>query len=451
MAALAHARGDLRESGIGVLGPVPWSSHFVQFYETTDDLLDVLVPYFAAGLAAGEASAWVTAPPLDPEAAAAALSPRVPDLDEHLASGAMSIVPYTEVYVPDGVFNAGNVLAGWVRRLEDALAAGFSGLRVSGDTFWLPPELWNEFSGYECQIEAAIEGRPLIVLCTYSLPRCDGRQVLDVVRTHQYALVKNEGRWQQIESSDRKRAIAEVERLNAELTLRGAELASANEELRTFAYTASHDLRAPLRAISGFAAALEEDAGAAVDGRLHPHVERIVAAAARMDELLDGLLQLSRVLDRPLETEPVDLAAVARSLLVDLERRDPARRVEATVPTSLLADGDPSLVRDLLQNLLENAWKYTAAEPVARIELGAVEDGGETVFFVRDNGVGFDPRRAPELFRPFVRLHAGYPGSGIGLATVSRIAARHGGRVWADGAVDEGATVWFTLAPAPAA
>lgn len=447
MAVAIPATDELRESGIQVLGPVPWGSHFVQFYDTHDDLLDVLVPYFAAGLAGGEACAWVTAPPLDPDSAAAALREKVPDLDERIAARAMTIVPYTEVYVPGGVFNAGNVLAGWVRRLDEALELGHAGLRVSGDTFWLPPELWNAFSGYECEIEDAIAGRPLMVLCTYSLPRCDGRQVLDVVRTHQYALVKYEGSWRQIESTVRKRAIAEIERLNAELTLRGAELGSANADLRSFAYTVSHDLRAPLRAILGFAAALEEDAGPTLDDTLRSHVERIVTAAGRLDALLDALLHLSRVLHRALETEPVDLAEVARSLVADLAVRDPARRVETTIAPSLPAVGDPSLVRDLMQNLLENAWKYTAVREVARIEVGRLDRDGETVFFVRDNGVGFDPRRTGDLFRPFTRLHDGYPGSGIGLATVARIAARHGGHAWAEGAVDEGATFFFTLAP----
>lgn len=439
---------ETRDSGIPVLGPIPWSSHFVQFYDTTQDLLDVVVPYFAAGLAAGEACMWVTADPLTPEAAAEALAALVPDLDELRIAGALTILPHTEWYVQDEVFDAERVLRSWKERLDATRALGFPGLRVSGDTFWLRSEQWEDFAAYEAAIDGAIEGLPFLVLCTYSLGRCGGRQVLDVVRTHQYALVKDEGRWVQIESTQRKVAVAEIERLNADLRHRSQELGAANEELRSFAHSVSHDLRAPLRAIDGFSRALAEDAGDRLDATCAAHLERIRGAVGRMEILLDGLLHLAATMQAPLHPQPLDLTTMARALVADLRHLDPAREVEVVLPESLPAEGDAALVHELLRHLLDNAWKATATQPAARIELGAIDVDGERVFVVRDNGIGFDPAFAEHAFLPFQSAHPDANATGgVGLATVARIAMRHGGRVRAESVEGAGATFSFTLGP----
>ncbi len=224
------------------------------------------------------------------------------------------------------------------------------------------------------------------------------------------------------------------------------ELERKNQELEAFSYSVSHDLRAPLRAIDGFARALAEDCEERLDDAGRGHLRRIRAAAKRMGELIDDLLQLSRVTRAEIRRQPVDLAAIGRAVLRDLEARDP-RRVEAHFPDALAAEGDPGLLRAVLENLLGNAWKFTRGRDPTRIELGADERDGKTVFFVRDNGVGFDMAYAEKLFRPFQRLHAQseFDGTGIGLATVHRIVTRHGGRVWAESAPDQGTTLYFTL------
>lgn len=231
------------------------------------------------------------------------------------------------------------------------------------------------------------------------------------------------------------------------LAARGTELAAVNAELETFAYSASHDLRAPLRAIDGYARMLEEDCSEELDERGRGYVERIDTAAKRMEQLIDDLLRLSRLMLGEVRSGPVDLAEVARSVEAELAEQEPERHVEFVCAATAPVEGDPGLLRVLLENLIGNAWKFTGTRPTARIEFGVERRNGETLYFVRDDGVGFDPRRAGRLFTPFQRLHRAdeFPGNGIGLATVRRIVARHGGVVTAEGEPGRGATFSFTL------
>jgi PAS domain S-box-containing protein len=227
-------------------------------------------------------------------------------------------------------------------------------------------------------------------------------------------------------------------------------LASANKELESFSYSVSHDLRAPLRGIDGFSRALEEDYGEKLDAEARGYIGRIRKATQRMGQIIDDLLLLSRVARSEIQRETVDLTAVAREVDAALRAAEPARRdLVFRVEEGLRAEADGRLVRLLLENLLGNAWKYTSKKTRAVVEVGATDGRGETAFFVRDDGAGFDMAYVHKLFGPFSRLHSTseYPGSGIGLATVARIAARHGGRVWAEGEPGRGATFFFTLAP----
>lgn len=240
-----------------------------------------------------------------------------------------------------------------------------------------------------------------------------------------------------------------TERKRAEETLRryAAQLEVANAELDAFAYSVSHDLRAPLRSIDGFGQALLEDCADQLDAAGRDHLGRVRAAGQRMGVLIDDLLRLSRVTRSELRRERVDLSALAEDVAADLRRSAPARTVQLTVAPGVVAEGDPHLLRVVLENLLGNAWKYTAKHPRAEIEFGGTDRGGERAFFVRDNGAGFDMKYASKLFGAFQRLHssAEFEGSGVGLATVQRIVRRHGGRVWAEGAPRHGATFYFTL------
>lgn len=220
---------------------------------------------------------------------------------------------------------------------------------------------------------------------------------------------------------------------------------AATKELEAFSYSVAHDLRAPLRSISGFSVALAEDLGDQLPATARAHLGRITGGAKRMGELIDALLELSRVSRAEVTRQPVNLSKLATDVLAQLAAAEPARQVTIAVQDDMVADGDPNLVRAVLENLLGNAWKFVAKAAEPRIEIGVAEDGS---YFVRDNGAGFAMAHASKLFAPFQRLHreAEYPGTGIGLATVQRIVHRHGGTIRVEAAPGKGATFYFTLA-----
>ncbi len=248
-----------------------------------------------------------------------------------------------------------------------------------------------------------------------------------------------------------REAEAVLATLHSELEVDAArgttELAAANEELEAFAYSVSHDLRAPLRALAGFSTALAEDYGDRLDARGHEYLQHIQTAADGMSQLINHMLRLSRLTRSEMFYERVDLSAVVRETLAELSRQEPARRVATEVEDGLTGEGDAVLLRTALQNLIENAWKYTRHAPDARIAFRSERTGDDTAYVVSDNGAGFDMAYADKLFTPFERLHAAheFEGTGVGLATVNRIVRRHGGLLRGEGAVGRGATFTFTL------
>ncbi|MBL8490244.1 MAG: hypothetical protein JNM82_05640, partial [Rhodocyclaceae bacterium] len=256
--------------------------------------------------------------------------------------------------------------------------------------------------------------------------------------------------------TDRKQAEDEIRRLNSELEervkRRTAELTTANQQLESFAHSISHDLRAPLRGIEGFSRLLAEECSGQLNTEGREYLQRVRKAAQRMSLLIDHLLQLSRVTRQEMRREPVDLTQMAAELVEDLQRSAPDRRVDVRIAPGCAVQGDPSLLRVLLENLIGNAWKYSARRADARIDFGPEDADGETCFAVRDNGAGFDMAHAGKLFAPFQRLHTHeeFEGTGVGLASCARVVLRHGGRIWGEGAPGAGAVFRFTI-PAPPA
>jgi len=241
--------------------------------------------------------------------------------------------------------------------------------------------------------------------------------------------------------ADDLRALSESERRYA------TQLEVVNKELEAFSYSVSHDLRAPLRSIDGFSSALMEDYADKLDEQANTHLRRIRAATGRMAQLIDDLLKLALVTRSEMHTEAVDLSALANVILAECRKGEPLREVECVVQEHVVGHGDPHLLRSVLENLLGNAWKFTSKKQQAKIEFAMADQDGQPVYFVRDNGAGFDMTYAEKLFGAFQRLHAAadFPGTGVGLATVQRIIRRHGGRVSAQGAEGRGATFSFTL------
>jgi signal transduction histidine kinase len=255
----------------------------------------------------------------------------------------------------------------------------------------------------------------------------------------------------QEEINEHKSAREQVTSLNETLEQRvaerTAELESANLELEAFSYSVSHDLRAPLRAIDGFSILLQEGYQDRIDQEGQNYLQRVRAATQRMGHLIDDLLKLSRTTRSEMRPAEVDLSALAETIANELQELSPDRQVTFSITSDMIAYADPALIRVVLENLLGNAWKFSRNRSEARIEMGTMINNGKTTYFVRDNGTGFDMQYADRLFGAFQRLHSTseFEGTGIGLANVHRIIRRHGGQVWAEGKLDEGATLYFTL------
>ena len=334
-----------------------------------------------------------------------------PDIDFEVYDG-RDVTSSPRLYDSDGVRRAG--------RTDDALFSDESRIEVAGRAWSL---YFATLPGFE---EEAGSDLPLFVLAS-------GVAMSLLLFGITWLLVRSRTR---------------AERASRDLEDANRELEGANRELEAFSYSVSHDLRAPLRTIDGFSRILLEDYADRLDEEGEDYLGRVRAASKHMDTLIDDLLDLSRVSRGPLRREVIDLSEMARRIVRKLERSQPERKVRFVADDGVVAFGDANLLAVALENLLGNAWKFTQKEEEASIEFGAVpQRGGGVAYYVRDDGAGFDPRYAEKLFGAFQRLHGTeeFEGTGIGLATVARIVHRHGGRVWAEGEVGEGATFYFTL------
>lgn len=590
----------MRKTGIDIIGNVPWGTHFCQFYQTNEDLIDILVPYFKTGLEKNEFCMWITSEPLTVEKAKDAMKKAMPDFESSLIKGQIEIIPSTGWYLKDGIFNPESATNDWINKLNQALTKGYEGMRITDNTAWLEKKDWKNFSDYEEAIDTVIDAYQIIAVCSYSLNRCNAYEIIDIFRNHQFALMKREGKLEIIESPKQKRVktalriseerlcklannlgdysqlvtalkkseerlcklssaieqspcsviitnnksiieyvnpkffqltgytrdevigknprilksgrtpVEEYKRLwstitsgniwkgefvnkkkNGELYWESAsispiknsegnithfvaikediterkqaedelrrqrdrleyltiQLTAANKELEAFCYSVSHDLRAPLRSIDGFSKALMEDYTDILNDQGKNYLQRVRAASRRMGQLIEDLLDLSRVTRIGMNRKMIDLSALVKTLATELQEKQPERKVEFVISQGLAVNGDPQLLKIALENLLNNAWKYTRKCSEAKIEFGVTQHNGKPTYFVRDNGIGFDMTYIDKLFVAFQRLHSAneFEGTGIGLATVQRIIHRHGGQIWAEGVVGKGAVFYFTI------
>jgi signal transduction histidine kinase len=451
---------ELRRTGVDVVGDMPWGTHFCLFYDTKAALLETIVPYCRAGLETGEFCLWVVAPPLTVAEARQALRDAVPGFDRYSADGSIEIVGAHDWYLQDGAFDLARVIAGWNEKLARASAKGYAGVRVTGDTAWLERKDWNDFLEYEESLNVAIANQRLTVLCTYPLAACGATEILDVVRTHQFAVTRRAGTWEVIETAGHKQAKAEIKRLNDELELRVIERTSqlmmANEELTRVSrvttmgeLTASlaHEIKQPISAASLNANAclrwLARDEPAIAEAR--ESAAGIVDNVNRASEIINrigGLFQKAAPRREPMDVNEViqEMVAMLRSEATHYAisiRRD----LQGGLPKVM---GDRVQLQQVLMNLTLNgidAMKET--DTAKEITITSEAGDGELVVSVSDTGAGIAPQHVDHIFDAFYTTKA--HGIGMGLAISRSIVESHGGRLWATSNRGPGANFHLTL------
>jgi len=463
---------EMRKSGIDIVGDMPWGTHFCLFYETKDDVLDTLVSYCKAGSEGGEFCLWVVSDPVTVGEATHALMRAVPALDRYLADHSMEIVSARDWYLQGGTFDLKRVIAGWHDQLTRALARGYAGVRVTGDTAWLEKKDWRDFCEYEELLNDSVANQRLAVLCTYPLAACGAAEILDVVRTHQFATAKRRGSWDVIETAGLKQAKAEIKRLNEELEQRVVDrtrqLTAASEALReaqaTLAHvtrvttlgevTASvaHELNQPLAAIVNNANAC---LGLLPSGRhdvdeVRDALVDIVSDADRASAIIERVRGLAR--RSPPQKVALRLGEVVKEVIALAGTESFARHVavRTDIPADLpLVLADRVQLQQVLLNLVVNAMDAmsTVEEPERRLEIRGCPDEHEgrpaVRVSVQDRGIGLNLEQQQRLFEAFYTTKP--HGMGMGLAISRSIIDAHGGRLWADANPGPGATVSFSL------
>ena len=431
---------ESRKSGINLIGNVPWGTHFCQFYETKDDLKDILIPYFKAGLENNEYCMLITSDPLSALEAKEALKKEVPDFNGYYQEGQIDILHYTEWYTKGGSFDSDRVLNGWIEKLNQALENGYDGLRLSGNTFWLEKEDWNDFVGYEGAVDTVIGQYQMMALCTYSLEKCNAAEVIDVVNNHEFTLIKRKEKWDLIETTEHKRT-------EEELLFAMEKLQKSNHDLEQFAYVASHDLQEPLRMISSFLQLLQRRYEGQLDSDADEFIGYAVDGAQRMHDLINDLLKYSRVTTKGKDFEYVNMKEPLEHALTNLKLSIEENDAKVVPSNSLpIIHGDYSQMTQLFQNLIGNAIKYRSLES-PQIHISAKNENNKWLFSIKDNGLGINPKYADQVFKIFRRLHSNseYDGTGVGLAITKRIIERHNGQIWVESEPGNGSTFYFTL------
>jgi len=469
---------DMRKTGIDVVGEMPWGTHFCLFYETKHDLLGTLVPYCKAGLEAQEFCLWVVSEPVTADEARQALRHAVPDLDRHLADHSMEIASAHDWYLQGGTFDLKRVIGGWNEKLAGALASGYAGVRVTGDTAWLEKKDWKDFCEYEDALNESVAHQHLAVLCTYPLAACGAAEILDVVRTHQFATARRRGNWDVIETAGVKQAKAEIKRLNDELERRVVErtrqLTAASEALREaeaqLAHVTrvttlgevtgalAHEVNQPLAAIVNNANAC---LGLLPDGRDLDEVREALADIVSDGDRASAIIEHVRRLAKrsPPEKVPLNLADVVADVVALTAAESATRRVAIRIdvgPDLPVVLGDRVQLQQVLLNLVVNGMDAMSAVAEAErlLEIRAQpdrQDGSPAALVsVQDRGIGLESGQVDTVFEAFYTTKP--HGMGMGLAISRSIIKGHGGCLWTECNQGPGATFSFRLpAAAPAA
>ncbi|HSK78902.1 MAG TPA: MEDS domain-containing protein [Thermoanaerobaculia bacterium] len=425
------------DSGIQAVGQVPLGTHFCQFYRTKEDLIDTLVPYFTAGLRSNELCLWVTSEPLRAAEATALMHEAMPDFEDFLSRGQIEILDFQDWYLRTGGQDGADALQGWMSWERRALDAGYEGLRLTGNTFWLEKSGWDEFMTYEEAVNQTFAKGRIIGLCTYCLDRCRAEDVLDVCRTHQFALTRRQGEWELIESSSLKIAKSELERRVMDRT---SELETALRGRDEFLAMLAHELRNPLAPIRNAAQVIQ--LLGSTDTHLSWARDVIDRQVRQLARLVDDLLDVSRVTRGKVELhrEDLELSAVIAQAVETSQPLIDSRKHSLLLslpPEPVHLYADLTRLAQVISNLLNNAAKYM--KEGGRIWLTVERHDSEVRIRIKDEGVGIPPEMLSRVFDLFTQaspsLDRSEGGLGIGLALVRSLVELHGGSVeaWSDG------------------
>lgn len=450
----SHMNMPNRPSGLDAVGDIPWGSHFCQFYGERGDLVDSLVPYFKAGLEHNEQCLWITSAPFGAEDATAMLRTAVPDLSQRLERRQIEIIGHDEWYTRAGAMTADQVLAAWIERQKRSLEQGYAGLRLTGNTFWLERKDWGAFVDYEERVSETFRDHNILALCSYCVGKCQSQDVIDVVRNHEFALIRQAGRWDLIESAPLKTAKASLRQLNRELEervdARTGELKRALASRDEFLSVASHELKTPITSLQLYVDALHR-------AFIKEAVPRDVALAkldkakrqcSRLENVINEMLDISRASGGPLPLalQKVELSDLVRSVSESFAEalEGTGARLQVTAERPVIGAWDPLRLEQVVTNLISNAIKHA---PGADIELQVTGDESEAKLTVKDFGPGIQTVDRDRVFDRFFQSSLGPKagGFGLGLWIVRQIVEAHGGQVTVSSSNQEGATFEVTL------
>ncbi|HEV3332148.1 MAG TPA: MEDS domain-containing protein [Bryobacteraceae bacterium] len=482
--AAVSAPVELRRTGIGVVGDVPWGTHFFMFHETPEDLLDILTPFFQAGLESNELCLWVISEPFDAETARDSLAAVIGGFDRYLDRGNIQILSGREWYMTDDELDLDRVTQNWKDKMSYALSNGYAGLRLSADTAWLEKKHWKAFAAYEDEVNHAIGDWPMIALCTYPLRGAAAAEILDVTRTHQFAIARRNRQWEMVETSELKQAKAEIQRLNEELEQRvrdrTSQLIAANEELKReiterqraeealFAAQAELAHATRLTAMGEMAVSIAHEVTQPITGvvangnacmrwltgdapdleKARATLKRIIRDGNRASEVINGVRNLAK--KTPPSKEPVDVNELIRNTITltlgEMKRNRVHLETELDegLPSAI---GDSVQVQQVLLNLIMNAVEAMSSVTDRQRKLITVSQRLETPpaiqVTVRDNGIGLAEGASDRVFDAFFTTKP--QGMGLGLSICRTIIEAHGGQLTLDRNPDHGVSFQFVL------
>lgn len=434
---------EMRDTGIEILGKVLWGTHFCLFHENREDLSEILIPYFKAGLENNEYCMWITSEILPKKEAEAVLNNAIPHFENYLKNDQIEIIPYTEWYLFANEFNSQRVLNGWLKKLEEALRHGYEGLRLTGSTIWLEKRMWKNFRDYEAEINTIIPSLKMIAVCSYSLEKCGPLEILDVTRNHKFALIRREGAWEIVHNMDHLRVEEKLRKAIEDLK----EL----DRLKDAFYTdISHEYITPLTAIKGFTELLLESNN--LFENQVADLQAILRNEARLERLVENILAYSRLKSGriPFQRDKFRASDVINELKKEvaplLELKQLNIEDEFSPDDELIFDRFQ--ITTVIRNLCSNAIKFSF--PGGKILIRSTIKEGVWTLSVRDFGVGLAAVDLPKLFNRFIKLETSREmnrdGIGIGLAICKSIIDVYGGKIWVDSdGLKKGSTFIFQL------